>query len=140
MSLHQLPEVIMVNRSVPCPSEIRKHSGPHRLVHECTISICTCVCLQCIKRTWDLNVRAKWNMVQAALEKDWDAHCSDVLCALSNCRVRRTRSCWIRIVLSVSLNSCLYARGMPMMHEYMITESTRGCMSMFLTVSTNLDR
>jgi len=30
------------------------------------------------KRTWDWNVRAKWNMVQVALEKDWDAQCSDV--------------------------------------------------------------
>lgn len=88
------------------------------------------------KRIWDLNVRARWNMVQVALEKNWDVR--TCYAPLSNCRIRRAKSGSIRIVLSVSLNSCLYARGMPMMHEYIIMESTRGCMSMFLKISINL--
>lgn len=58
---------------------IRKHSGSHRLVHECTISICTCVCLQCINalEIWmfvrdEIWCKLHWRRIEIV---------SDVLCA-----------------------------------------------------------
>lgn len=119
LSLHEFLEIYVTMNATSRRNPIRKHSGPHRLATNAQfIYICTCVCLQCI------NALEIWMFVR---DEIWCKHCigeelrctvcSDVLCALSNCRVRgRDRSEYILFLACHWIP--VYMRGMPMMHEW----------------------